>query len=393
MNAVESGLMVLVLVLLTWVWMFYFWQRRAIRPRPYPPEPSDYPSLCVIRPIKGLDSGIEENIHAAFDHGYPGDVEIFFVFDDRNEPALGVVEAAIAEALRLDPTVKAQVLFSGHPPVNRTGKLNAMITGFNASRNELVAFVDSDIRQDRDDLRVMVATLLADDRAGSAFPTVISMAPPKTLGDVGYALMMNGLYEPAALATAHQLGGGLPFIMGHMMVLSRVAINAMGGLESAEGQLVDDMFLGQRLHELGFRNRMSPKPANIIQQDTSIDEFIQIMIRWIAFSMSGLPLMTCKLPHWLNGVSFWSGFVIALIALMNGYGPLAIMAILLPLSVAVTLNDLHARMSGRPLPLKYAWGSILIWLIAPLVYTQIWLRREVNWRGRRYRLNKDAQLN
>jgi len=34
-----------------------------------------------------------------------------------------------------------------------------------------------------------VATLLADARTGSAFPTVVSMAPPRTLGDVGYVVL------------------------------------------------------------------------------------------------------------------------------------------------------------------------------------------------------------
>ena len=255
-----------------------------------------------------------------------------------------------------------------------------------------MAFVDSDIREDENDLRVMVATLLADPRAGAVFPTVISMEPPETLGDVGYAVMVNGLYEPAALATAHLLGGELPFIMGHMMVLKREAITAIGGLESAEGQLVDDMFLGKRLKQFGFRNKLSPKPATIIQQGTSTGEFIQILIRWIAFSMTGLPLLTCKLPHWLTGISFWIGLIVMVLAGMKGNPPLAFLAGFLALSVGITINDLHYRMAGTRIPLRYAWGSLLIWLASPVIYAQIWIKREVNWRGRVYSLNKAALL-
>lgn len=388
----EFGLTLLVSALLVWVWLFYLWQRRAIRQRPYPVEPAIYPSLSIIRPIKGLDSGVEENLQAAFDHGYQGKVETLFVFDDQNEPTLPLVEKILDERRRTHQAHDVRIIFSGQPPANRTGKLNAMIHGLEAARGELIAFVDSDIRQDREDLPVLVATLLADDKAGSAFPTVISTQPPRTVGDVGYALMINGLYEPAALATAHLLGGALPFIMGHIMVFRREAIQAIGGLESAEGQLVDDMFIGRRLNEFGYRNKISPKPATIIQQDLSMNEFVQIIIRWIAFSMSGLPLLTCKLPHWLTGMAFWLGFIAALIGLGAGNLPLTLLATCAPLSVAASINDLHQRMAHDKLPWKYAWGSLVIWLAAPLIYFQIWTRREINWRGRRYRLDIHSRL-
>lgn len=388
----EFVLMVLTGLLLLWVWGFYLWQRRAIRPRPEPVAPQAYPSISIIRPIKGLDTGIRQNLRAAFHDGYPGEREILFVLDDDQEPACPWVEQAIAEAHRTYPSLNARIILSGHPPAQRTGKLNAMMAGYQAASHELVAFIDSDIREDESDLRVMVATLLADDRAGTVFPTVISREPPKTLGDVGYAVMVNGLYEPAALATAELLDGELPFIMGHMMVLRREAITAIGGLESAEGQLVDDMFLGKRLKQFGYRNKLSPKPAAIIQQGTATGDFIQILIRWIAFSMSGLPLLTCKLPHWLTGISFWLGLIVAFLAVLNGSLPVALLAGFLTLSVGLTINDLHYRMAGHRIPLKYAWGSLIIWLVSPAIYAQIWIKREVNWRGRRYRLDTRARL-
>ena len=388
----EFLLILLLGLLLLWVWGFYLWQRRAIRPRTEPAAPAAFPSVSIIRPIKGLDTGIQDNLRAAFHSGYVGDREILFVLDDEQEPAYPWVEQAIAEARQAHPSIKARIVLSGQPPANRTGKLNAMIAGLQAASHDLVAFVDSDIREDENDLRVMVATLLADPGAGAVFPTVISMEPPETLGDVGYAVMVNGLYEPAALATAHLLGGELPFIMGHMMVLKREAITAIGGLESAEGQLVDDMFLGKRLKQFGFRNKLSPKPATIIQQGTSTGEFIQILIRWIAFSMTGLPLLTCKLPHWLTGVSFWIGLVVMVLAGIKGSPSLALLAGFLALSVGITINDLHYRMAGTRIPMRYAWGSLLIWLASPVIYAQIWIKREVNWRGRVYSLNKAALL-
>jgi ceramide glucosyltransferase len=221
---------------------------------------------------------------------------------------------------------------------------------------------------------------------------VISTAIPRTAGDVGYALMLNGLYEPAALATGRRFGGELPFIMGHIMILKRDAIAAIGGLECAEGQLVDDMYLGRRLHQLGYRNKMSPKPAAIIQQDLGVVEFVQILVRWVAFSISGLPLITTKLPHLLTGIAFWIGLVVGIGGAMRGDVYLAALGLLLPLSATLTINDLHYRMSGSPMPVRYRCGAAVLWLTAPLLYARIWTKREINWRGRPYRIDASARL-
>jgi ceramide glucosyltransferase len=389
---VELWTALMAAVLLLWIRHAYRRQRRAIRPRPYPPRLDRYPSLSVIRPIKGLDPGADDNIRAALDHGYPGEAETVFVFEDGNEPALPLVERALAEREAAGQPANARVLFSGQPLANRTGKLHSMIAGLQASKHELVAFVDSDVRQDRQALRVLIETLLASDDAGAAFAPVVCTEPPATAGDAGHALMINGLYEPEALAMADRLGGELPFVMGHCMAFRREAIEAIGGFESAEGQLVDDMFLGRRLNECGYRNRVSPHPVAIVQRGSTIREFVPTLIRWIVFSRSGLPMRSFKLRYGLTGAAFWGGFSIALLEAAAGHPFPALLAALAPLSVAATANSLHDRMTGTRLPVKYRWVALALWLAAPLAYGYIWTRREVTWRGRRYRLDLHSRL-
>ena len=92
-------------------------------------EPVRYPSLTVIRPIRGLDVEANENIRAALDTGYPGACETLFVLDDEQEPALALIQQAMREARAAGRSVDARVLFAGRPPAGRTGKLNAMIVG------------------------------------------------------------------------------------------------------------------------------------------------------------------------------------------------------------------------------------------------------------------------
>src|SRR5262249_4647720 len=70
--------------------------RRAIR-RVRPPRRTLplYPSVTVIRPMRGRDVGADENVAAALDTGYPGEVETIFVLDDERDPAYPMVCAAV----------------------------------------------------------------------------------------------------------------------------------------------------------------------------------------------------------------------------------------------------------------------------------------------------------
>jgi ceramide glucosyltransferase len=390
----ELVLIVVGLILAFETWREHREQRRALRtqagarPRPL----ASYPSVSVIRPIRGLDAGAEGNIAAALDHGYPGDVETIFVFDDADEPALPLVRRAIGERRAAGRAVDARVAFSGQPPRGRTGKLNAMIVGLREARNEVIVFADSDIRPDHDALRALVETLMTSDDTGSAFaPVAVQQALP-TAGDVGYALMLNGLYGPAAAASTVKNGGELPFIMGQFMAFRRQAIAAIGGLECADGQLVDDMYLGSRINAAGYRNRVSPHPVPIVQEGLSIREFARVFVRWITFSRSGLPGREFKLASWLRGVVYWVGLLGALGALLAGHLVPALVLLLAPLGVSASINRLHREIGGAELPLRHQWVAFGVLLSAPMVYASVFLQREVRWRGRSYELGSDSRL-
>ena len=355
-------------------------------------EPLYYPSLTVVRPIRGLDVGALENLRAALDTDYPGEVETLFVLDDDREPALPLIRRALAEAKRGGRRVDARVLFSGQPPPGRTGKLNAMIVGLEQAHGELVAFADSDIRPDRTALRALVRTLLSAPDCGAAFAPVVVALPPKTVGDAGYALLLNGLYAPAFNYVAHRNRGSMSFIMGQLMVFRREAIRAIGGLESAEGQLVDDMYLGARITQAGYRNLVSPERVPIIQQGLPLRAFLSTYVRWLTFSRSGLPGLAFKVISWLRGRVFWSGLLLAVAALAAGAWAAAALAALAPLLTAISINVLHGRQTGARLPLRYAWVGFALILAAPLVMARIFWRREVDWRGRRYALDRSSRL-
>jgi ceramide glucosyltransferase len=388
----ELFLIALGWLLLLQVWLLHRRLRKDLQPRHRPIKQRRYPSITVIRPIRGLDAEAEENIRAALATGYPGEVETLFVFDDEEEPALPIVRQVLRERHEAGWPGEARVVLCGQPPAGRTGKLNAMIKGLDSARSELIAFVDSDVRADRLALTVLVDTLLSTPDAGTAFSPVVVSRDHSTVGDAGYALLLNGMYGAAATSATVRNGGGLPFIMGQFMVFKRPTIDAIGGLEAAEGQLVDDMFLGACVSAQGYRNLVSPHPVSIVQRNLGLSDFLATYRRWITFSRSGLPGLSFKLIPALHGVVFWTGLIATAAAVWMGSWAAGLGTLLAPIGVSVSINALHEAVGGAPLRLRHMATSFLLLLSAPLVLLSVHLRPKVNWRGRSYDLDASSRL-
>jgi ceramide glucosyltransferase len=346
--------------------------------------------VTVIRPVRGKDVGAAENFTAALDTGYPGEVETLFVFDDDKDPGLPVAREVVAAHRRSGRPGTADVIVAGTPPQGRTGKLNAMVVGQRQAHGELVAFGDSDTRPDKQVLRAVVDELFSSPRAGSAFAPILVYEKPRAAGDVLYALMQNALYAPLAAFKAGDKRE-LPFIMGQLMVFKREALQAIGGVESVQGQLVDDMAIGKRVHQAGYTNVMTRHPLHIATGGLTLAKFLPIYRRWMYFSQNGLP-KSFVWPQWVQGLGFFTALVAVIAGLVTGNVAMALLPLLAIVMQSVSLMQLNRENGGAPIPLQYFWVPTAFFLLSPLVLAQNMLRKRVEWRGREYKLTAAAAL-
>ncbi|HWE31044.1 MAG TPA: glycosyltransferase, partial [Polyangia bacterium] len=363
----------------------------AIAPRVAPPQlRGEYPSITVIRPVRGKDVDAAENFAAALDTGYPGQVETLFVFDDEHDPGLPIAQAAVKAHRVAGLPGTADVIVAGAPPAGMTGKLNAMVAGQRRARGELIAFGDSDTRPDHEVLRGVVDTLLASPSNGSAFAPVLVHQAPKAAGDVLYALMQNALYSPlAAFASGEKRE--LPFIMGQLMVFRREALDAIGGVQSVQGQLVDDMAIGKRVHEAGYKNVMSRKPLHIATGGMTLAQFLPVFRRWMSFSRNGLPV-SFVWRQWLQGAEFFFALAAMVVAVVSGHAAAALLPAAAVAMLSASLFLLNRRYGGAEVPARFFWTPVAFFLIAPVILVQNMLKRKVDWRGRVYTLGASDAL-
>lgn len=350
-----------------------------------------YPSVSVIRPVRGLDVGAEDNFRAALDTGYPGEVETIFVFDDRNDPAYDVaLKVANEYSVLSHYNGRVSIVVAGSPPKGRTGKLHAMIIGERAAKNELIAFGDSDTRPDKNVLRILVETLLSTPGAGSSFIPVVIDQPIKKAGDVFYALMQNALYAPWALMALGKKRE-LPFIMGQYMVFTRECLTAIGGVQCAQGQLVDDMYIGKCVAKAGFLNVVSPYSLSIVSSGLTIKQFIPIYKKWLYFSKNGLPF-SFTWRQWAFCTPFYLSIASLLFSVYTNQWIAGIIALASICLFAWGLTMIHRKYGGSPVPYKLIWAPFLMLLMAPAVMISNKVNHTVNWRGRSYTLNNQAAL-
>jgi len=374
--------------LLIAIWLEHVRLSRAVFRPPVPPRKLErYPSITVIRPIRGLDPGCRDNTLALLEQVYPGEVQTLFVFDHVGDPALPLV----SEFVRTAPCGKnAQVLIAGPPPPHRTGKLNAMICGLAHARGELIAFNDSDTRPTPYLLRLLADELMSRPNIGCTFTPVVTHRAPVTAGEAGYALLVNAWYGPSVTAAGGPRGE-LPFIMGELMLLKRSAIEAIGGLECCEGQLVDDMYLGHCIQKAGLKNVMVRWPLPIVTDRLSLKEFFKLFRRWIACSQSGLPAGFVR-QNWIRGMIAAASLVLTAGALVA-----APLWAALPSAAALLLFtwsqlELHEKFSGQRLKKRHAWVPAALPLAGGLVTASTRIDPKIDWRGRSYALDQTSRL-
>jgi ceramide glucosyltransferase len=386
----STALLVVALAALVWIVVEHLRLERAVARVREPASPPDrYPALTVIRPIRGVDVGAADNVRALLASDYPAPLELLFIFDDERDPAVEIVRQVLAWSPPR-PGVSARVLFAGTPPPGRTGKLHAMGLGVREARGELIGFSDSDTRVDVGLLRALVDVLLADPDAGDVFAPARADGRPSTAGDVGYALMLDVWYGAPAAALA---GGArtLPFIMGQLMIFRREALADIGGVECADGQLVDDMYLGQRMVAAGWRNVISERPLHIVTGGMGLREFLRLMRRWVLFSRSGLPARL-TIPSYVHGAAVWIALVAAVVGAAFGAWMAVGVAVAALVAACTSDRELFEQLGGAPLPLRFAWMTIAIAFAGPFVALSMWLDHRVDWRGHQYALDEHARL-
>ena len=331
-------------------------------------------SISVLKPLKGLDAGLEENLRSFFQQSYAGDWEIVFAVRDADDPAVAIVEKLQAEF----SAVASRLLVVGD-----TTYANAKVWSLEklceAARHEVVVMADSDIRVDERMLAVVASEFAQDPKLGVATCPYRAVGGPSLWSETE-ALGMNTEFIAGVLVA--RMLEGMRFTLGPTVAARKAAIADAGGWAGLKNYLAEDFVLGQRVTAKGWHSILSSYVVEHRIGSEPMRVNFAHRLRWNRSTRRSRPLgyvgqlFTNPLPVLLAVwplTGFEAGFLGA--------------ALLLRFTVAFAaqngvLNDNPKPQQLYQLPLQDLL-SFAFWLAG-------FFGNCIHWRGQKYRLHKDG---
>lgn len=331
--------------------------------------------ISVLKPLAGLDEGLEQNLRSFFELDYP-EFELLFAVSSPDDPAIAVVEKSRQE----HPHVAARLIVTGEPPYPNA-KVYSLDRMLAEARNELLVMSDSDIRVKPDMLRV-VAAEFQDQRLGVA-TCPYRAVPGQGIWSRLEALGMNTEFLAGVLVA--RLIEGMRFAVGPTIVARKAVLASIGGFDQVKDYLSsEDFMLGKLASEHGWRVILS---SHVIEHRIGSQGFkanALHRLRWVRTTRRSRPsgyigqLFTNPLPLALLLIAFKPGWwpVLALTALFRALAAWAV--------AGWVLHD--------PLTARRWWLVPVQDVVSFCFWLAGFFGNTIEWRGRPYHLRADGRF-
>ena len=329
--------------------------------------PDFAPPVSVVKPLCGLDDGLEENLESFFRLDHP-EYEVIFSFARPEDPAFSVARRV---ADRHPERASLFVVDDREPGGN--AKVNRLISGLRHARFQLFLLTDGNVRVRPDFLRRAVSWFRQP--SVGLVSHLFTAAGARSLGSRIESLHLNGPLRAGTAAIARFLG--TPCVVGKSILVSRNALNGIGGLAALRDFLAEDFLMGQMVRKAGYRVVLSGDEIETAEVARTLRGVFDRHRRWA--------MMRRRLGGASYGFELLAGpfpwFVAAVVA-SRGQGPL-------PLAAAMLLAGRYAAEIAAPGPRIRPRDWILLPLrdlLAAGVFFAGLFGRSTEWRGRRMRI-------
>ncbi|KAJ3556437.1 hypothetical protein NM688_g2026 [Phlebia brevispora] len=370
--------------------------RKRYRSRPRSPsataDRNSVPGVSILRPLKGLDPNLYENLESTFKQEYPN-FEIFLAVESEHDQALPVVRELMAKY----PNVDAHVTI-GAEVVGVNPKVNNLMKAYQRAKNDILWVLDSNIMVDSGRRRVALIHHVP-----------FAFATEQTLGS---------LIEQAFLNTNHaRMYIAINTVAIDSCVVGKSNLYRKSDLERVDGTLKpvtvsssrpqekglaafgrflaeDNMIASALWHELDLRHDLSCDVARNAVGNMSLADYFWRRVRWIRVRKRMVFAATMIEPFTESVVAG----VLASIGLRYLFGiPPGVFLLIHTLAWLSLDLDVYASIAGHPLTAGAAWWKFVgAWAIRESLALPIWLfaiwGSTVSWRGRQYIVMRNGEV-
>jgi ceramide glucosyltransferase len=332
--------------------------------------------VSILKPLKGLDDNLFDNLESFCVQDYP-EYESIFSLQDYNDPAYKVARKIKEKYPHKDVSLIVEECNAGLNP-----KVNNLIPAFQMAKYELTLISDSNVLVKRDYLREIVKHFSNPDIG--LVTNLIRGVSGRTLGSVFENLHLNTFIMGSICFLDRFLK--MPCVVGKSMLMRKEDLLAIGGFRSVKDVLAEDYIMGKKMQKRGRKVIVSSYFIDNVNQYWGLKKFLNRHTRWgkLRWKIGGIRyfselisnsvFMAC-LPVFLFEPSKLTGLFAILVSCIKVTGDFYIGR-----KIKAEMNPFLYLLS----PLKDLIVGI-IWVIPIISNTVVW-------RGNRYIIGKDSGL-
>jgi ceramide glucosyltransferase len=353
------------------VWEFFRKERNNV-------ALSHHIPVSIVKPLKGIEPGFGENLRTFCEQDYP-EYEVLLGFSDPTDDAIPGINGLVAS---LSDCKVRTVIGTGRPGANR--KVSNLEGLAESARHPMLAISDSDMRVDRSYLDRCMEEYFSTRNVGLV-TSLYKISEPESIGAALESLTIALDFIPSVLV-ARRLEG-ITFGLGASLLLSKNALEEIGGFAAIGDYLADDYQLGNRLWKRGYSIVLSRYVIENVAGPMSVADFWRHQLRWARTYRASRP----------------KGFA--------GYGITHMVTFSLLLLIAAGPTALSMSVLGSAIMVRYGLAYVLHrkvihsrqwlkWLVlVPIkdilgfgIWAWSFTSRKVRWRGNEYLILKDGKI-
>jgi ceramide glucosyltransferase len=331
------------------------------------------PPISIIKPLKGLDCNLFDNLESFCKQDYPL-YEVILSLEDKNDPAYRVAE----KIKNKYPHLVKIVIDSSSKALNP--KVRNMMASYRESKYDYFLISDSNVYVDRDYLKKSVSAM--DDNTGLVTNLIIGERG-KSLGAKLENLQLNSFILLSVCFLDKFLR--IPCSIGKSMLMRKRDFEEIGGFNAMGNVLAEDYMIGKLMYEKGKKVILSNYTVRNVNEYWSIKKFLNRHTRWAKIRW--------KIARWkyfvepLNNPLFLASFF----PLFDGFSKISIVLFLIACFIKVVFDSYVAKV----ISFKMGFSFLLI-PFKDLLIGFSWLvpffSSRVMWRNSIYFIGKDTVM-
>lgn len=335
------------------------------------PSPVTWPPVSILKPLKGIESGLSENIRSFARQDYP-----------RYEIVLGSEEdISSLSGISANVSVRTVLAKRNFGANRKVWNLEAL---FEASAYPFVAISDADMRVDENYLKEIVTEFLENNNTGMV-TSLYKISEPISIGAAFESLTIALDFVPSVLV-ARALEG-MTFGLGASMLASKEALDSIGGFRPVADYLADDYQLGNRIRKKGYKIILSRYVLETVPGKMGIADYFRHQLRWARTYRFSRPA-----GFLVYGITHIFTFSVLFI-LLKGISVFSLSIFLFVLVFRFALGfTLFKKVIQKRKWLKWLFLLPLKDLFSFAIWAASFFGNKVTWKGTPYRILKGGRM-